>query len=146
MEGAQALGLSTGDFFFGGPVNARGDDSIQPWGSLPVPAATGGTAIKAGAGVLLSVLKTELHHAWPKYLGGAEKQALEKLPKELHDAFHRGLDKTVPRYLGKKYYDELSPAERAEVYKKFEGFTRAFDEKYGTSLLDAAKREGFQNP
>jgi hypothetical protein len=87
-----------------------------------------------------------LHHAWPKYLGGAEKQILEKLPKELHDAFHRGLDQTLPRYLGKKYYDELSATERTDVHKKFEAFTKAFDEKYGTNLLDAARREGFKSP
>lgn len=143
IEATKSFGWATGDFFFGGPTNAPGDDSIQQWGSIPLPAAAGGMAIKVGGGVLLRVIKTEMHHAWPKYLGGAQKQILEKLPHELHNAFHQGLDKTVPRYLGKKHYDALTSEERTQVYTKFKEFTKSFDAKHGTNLMDAATREGF---
>jgi hypothetical protein len=38
-----------------------------------------------------------LHHAWPKYLGGAEKQDLVPLSKSLHDSYHSGLDRFTLR-------------------------------------------------
>ena len=34
----------------------------------------------------------QLHHAWPKYLGGAEDQLLEAMPTDLHIEYHRGLE------------------------------------------------------
>jgi hypothetical protein len=37
------------------------------------------------------------HHPYPKYLGGEVQQILEPLPKSVHDAFHSGLDKILPR-------------------------------------------------
>jgi hypothetical protein len=76
----------------------------------------------------------QFHHAWPKYLGGAAQQILEPLPKAVHDAFHSGLDKILPRQAGTKYYEKLSPEARRQLLKDLSDYTRAFDAKYGTQL------------
>jgi RHS repeat-associated protein len=82
------------------------------------------------------------HHAWPKYLGGAVQQILEPLPKAVHDAFHSGLDKLLPRQRGTKYYEALSAAARSQALKDLAAYARAFDAKYGTRLFEALRREG----
>ncbi len=49
--------------------------------------------------------RTNLHHPFPKYLGGAKNQPLVEIPVTYHKALHRELDKTFRRSLGKFYYD-----------------------------------------
>jgi RHS repeat-associated protein len=89
-----------------------------------------------------------LHHAWPMYLGGPVKQELEKLPKWLHDAYHSGLDKVLPRQISggaAEFYQNLPGAQRQVMYESFRDYTKAFDKKFGTSLWKAAKRAGFSD-
>ena len=88
----------------------------------------------------------QYHHPWPKYLGGANQQACERLPRDLHNSFHSGLDKILPRQLGTNYYKGLSYDELQQMYLDFEAYSKAFDITYGTSLWDAAMREGFPLP
>ena len=83
------------------------------------------------------------HHAWPKYLGGAAKQELVPLSRKLHDAFHSGLDKILPRQWTTKYYQNLGPAAKAEVLRDLATYTRAFDAKHGTNIFDALVKAGF---
>jgi RHS repeat-associated protein len=83
------------------------------------------------------------HHPFPKYLGGAQKQSLVKLSELLHKLYHKGLDKVAPRQKGKKFYDGLSKVEKSKVLDKFKEFTKAFDRKHGTSLLNSARENGF---
>ncbi len=80
------------------------------------------------------------HHPWPQYLGGPLKQTLQKLPKSLHDEYHRGLDEILPRWRSSEYYKALSPQEQAESFARFLEYTEAFDQQYGTHLADALKR------
>ena len=87
-----------------------------------------------------------LHHAWPKYLGGAAKQSLVRLSKSLHDAFHSGLDKISPRQWGTKYYEALGPAAREQMLRDLGDYTKQFDSKYGTELYNAMVRNGFPGP
>ena len=84
-----------------------------------------------------------LHHAWPKYLGGPSKQDLVKLPKPVHDAFHSGLDKILPRQWGKNYYDNLGAAERMQMLGDLDAYTKAFDAKYNTNLWQSMLNNGF---
>jgi hypothetical protein len=86
---------------------------------------------------------SQLHHPWPKYLGGPSKQALEQLPKSVHDAYHSGLDKILPRQWGTKYYDGLSGAARQQMQQDLAAYTKAFDAKYGTSLSQSMLNNGF---
>jgi RHS repeat-associated protein len=86
------------------------------------------------------------HHSWPKYLGGAEKQDLVPLPKSLHDAYHSGLDKILPRQKGTEYYESLSGSARDQVLLDLADYTLAFDAKYGTTLYQAMLKEGFPLP
>jgi hypothetical protein len=86
---------------------------------------------------------THGHHAWPKYLGGPAKQDLARLPKSVHDAFHSGLDKILPRQRGTAYYEGLSPAARQQLQRDLADYTRAFDAKYGTQLYESMIRNGF---
>jgi hypothetical protein len=95
--------------------------------------------------VLAQMRNQRLHHAWPKYLGGRIKQELEKLPKWLHDAYHAGLDKMLPRQVpggATRYYASLSPARQQANFEAFRKYTMEFDKKYGTKLWEAALREG----
>jgi hypothetical protein len=88
----------------------------------------------------------ELHHAWPKYPGGAVKQELVPLEKELHKQFHSELDKTVPRRSSKAHYDNLDPTEKQKAFQKFVTHTKKFDAEHGTALYDAAVKNGFPAP
>jgi hypothetical protein len=71
---------------------------------------------------------------------------LEGLPKALHERYHAGLDKILPRQKGGEYYEQLPPFERQQMLKDFEAFTKAFDANNGTNLWEAALRNGFPGP
>jgi hypothetical protein len=88
----------------------------------------------------------ELHHPWPKYLGGAVKQELVSLPKSLHYAFHSGLDGYLPKWRGTTYYERLGPAERQQALEDLAAYTKEFDAKNGTKLYDALLKNGFPEP
>ncbi|MBP7140668.1 MAG: hypothetical protein KBA71_02080 [Opitutaceae bacterium] len=83
------------------------------------------------------------HHAWPKYLGGAQQQILEPLPKWMYDAYHSGLDKILPRQRGADFYQKMSPAARQQLNARLGAYTKAFDAQHNTQLFDAMVREGF---
>jgi hypothetical protein len=113
----------------------------------PMSAATQvGSAVAARGATVAAEDAIRLHHAWPKYLGGAAKQDLAPLSKSLHDAFHSGLDKILPRQWGSAYYESLGPAARQQVLQDLGAYTKAFDAKYGTQLYDALLRNGFPGP
>jgi RHS repeat-associated protein len=101
-------------------------------------AAVGAAAASAGKYCL-----TQLHHAWPKYLGGPAKQALVELQKSLHDAYHSGLDKILPRQWGKSYYDNLTGQALEQAQRDLASYTQAFDAKYGTQLYESMIKNGF---
>ena len=84
-----------------------------------------------------------LHHSWPMYLGGRVNQKLVSLPKNVHDAFHVGLDRILPRTAGTEYYESLSPAAREQALRDLGAYTKSFDTKYGTKLYQAMVGEGF---
>jgi hypothetical protein len=86
------------------------------------------------------------HHAWPKYLGGDAKQDLVPLPRQLHEAFHAGLDKILPRQWGTAYYEGLPDDAKLQVRRDLASYTKAFDAKYGTQLYDALLNTGFEEP
>jgi hypothetical protein len=77
---------------------------------------------------------------------GAAEQDLVALSKSLHDAFHSGLDKILPRQWGTAYYEGLEQAARRQVLGDLAAYTKAFDAKYGTKLYDAMIRNGFPGP
>ena len=83
------------------------------------------------------------HHAWPKYLGGPSKQDLVRMPKNVHDAYHAGLDEILPRRMTTEYYNGLSAAARKTLEEKLAKFTKSFDALHGTELWDAMLRNGF---
>jgi hypothetical protein len=86
------------------------------------------------------------HHSWPKYLGGAAKQDLITLPKDLHQSFHGGLDKILPRQWGTAYYESLTPTAREQILNDLAAYTQAFDVKHGTQIFDALRKTGFPTP
>jgi len=84
------------------------------------------------------------HHPWPKYLGGPEEQILERLPRSLHEEYHRGIDqfaKRSPR--GTKSFENLSPAARKKIFEQILEYTKEFDAKHGTGLYEATVRNNF---
>jgi len=87
--------------------------------------------------------RTERHHPWPKYLGGAEDQELVELPRSLHIAYHRGVQSFAAHRAGTAFYDNLSPEERAAIFRKLVEFTKQFDSNNGTDLLTRMLRNGF---
>ena len=80
------------------------------------------------------------HHPWPKYLGGPTKQELDKLPTKLHSAYHKGLDKQLPRWRSEEYYKNLPPAVQAQYFDIFQEYTKQFDSVHKTHLWDAIKK------
>lgn len=114
----------------------RGDPSgVVAAAAGMIPGAKGGARAIA-----------ELHHAWPKYLGGLVKQDLVPLPKSLHHAFHRALDASLPRWRGKAYYESMGPAERQQALQALATCTKKFDAAHGTKLYDALLKNGFPAP
>jgi hypothetical protein len=95
------------------------------------------------ANIAKNSTRFHLHHAWPKYLGGPTKQDLVRLPKHIHDAYHKGLDQILDKRLGKDYYDGLTGAARTRLEQQLASFTKKFDAQYGTSLWEAMLRNGF---
>ena len=83
------------------------------------------------------------HHAWPKYLGGPKRQDLQRLPKHLHEAYHSGLDKILPRQRGAAYYESLGPAARRQMERDLADYTKAFDAKHGTQIYQSRISNGF---
>lgn len=127
--------------------NADGlDKTIAVAGILPVGKVLkwGGKGVKALGGAARAT--THAHHAWPKYLGGPKAQDLQQLPKSVHDAYHSGLDKILPRQRGTAYYENLSPAARQQMQRDLADYTKAFDAKNGTQLYDSMIRNGFPGP
>jgi hypothetical protein len=108
--------------------------------------------LEAAAGMIPSAkgaargVAEELHHAWPKYLGGAVKQELVSLSKSLHYAFHSGLDARVPKQRGTAYYESLGPAEKQQALQELATYTKNFDAEHGTKLYDALLKNGFPAP
>ena len=88
----------------------------------------------------------ESHHPWPKYLGGAVKQELVRLPKSLHYEFHRGLDQKLPKWQGRVHYENLGPTERQQALEYLATYTKNFDAEHGTKLYDALIKNGFPAP
>jgi RHS repeat-associated protein len=126
-------------------------DAYDTGKTLLNPCASGGQKA-AAAGLFLAGMVlpgggySHLHHAWPKYLGGAVKQDLVQLPEALHKAYHSGLDKILPRQSTKTYYDNLVGAARQQMYRDLADYTKAFDAAHGTQLYDAMLRNGFPGP
>jgi RHS repeat-associated protein len=60
----------------------------------------GADEVLAARGTIAAEDAIRLHHAWPKYLGGAAKRDLSPLSQSLHNTFHSGLDKILPRQWG----------------------------------------------
>ena len=113
----------------------QGDDTPPASESIDIPDTTGLDDPQIES-------TTQGHHPWPKYLGGPKEQDLIDLPTELHQKYHGGLDKILPRQKGKSYYDDLSPEAKEENRQKLREYTRSFDEKYGTHLYDSLSKEG----
>jgi hypothetical protein len=89
------------------------------------------------------IAKFDLHHAWPKYLGGLEKQILTKLPQRLHVRYHRALDNMAKRTLGKRHFEDLSPQERRALFRAIAEYSKWFDGEYGTHIYQDMIRNGF---
>ncbi len=98
--------------------------------------------LRAVSETATTVEATEMHHAWPKYLGGAIKQELVPLARSLHQIFHAGLDEILPRQKGTAYYEALGPAERQRLLQGLASYTRAFDAEYGTNVYEALVKAG----
>jgi hypothetical protein len=85
-------------------------------------------------------LATDLHHAYPKYLGGPMQQELLKLPRDLHQLYHAGLDAIAPRWKSKAYFDKLSPKAKAALLNKLIDYTIKFDKEHGTKINNALQK------
>ena len=96
---------------------------------VPVPAGT-----ILGANKVIRGVAADDHHPFPIYLGGPVKQELVRLPRSLHQEFHKGLDEHLSRWEGKAYYDSLAPTERQEALQTLATYTKDFDAKHGTKL------------
>lgn len=101
-----------------------------------------GAAMRVSKKVLVPE-KIHRHHSWPKYLGGERQQELVSIPKVLHEKYHSGLDKVLPRQKGGDFYDALAPSEKLKIQKDFENYTKGFDILHGTNLWEAALQNGF---
>jgi hypothetical protein len=64
-------------------------------------------------------------------------------PIAYHDAYHRGLDKILPRQRGTKYYEGLRGGAKEQMQQDLAAYTKGFDAKYGTSLFESMLKNGF---
>ncbi len=130
--------------YFDPMFNGVPADEGESEGGAPSPApqaAAGGAGKRIGNGG--SGGSVDLHHAWPKYLGGAVDQDLIPLNSAIHDKFHAGLDKILPRQLGTAYYNSLSSTARQQVLSDLANYTKNFDAMYGTQIYQAMINNGF---
>jgi RHS repeat-associated protein len=135
---------SIGDLVWDAAINSIGDGVMAGIRNLGGSLLSRGIARVAESRLGATAAQAvHFHHAWPKYLGGPTEQLLEPLPKALHDAYHSGLDKILPRQIGTEFYQTMSATERKVMERELLEYTRAFDAKYGTKLYNAMVREGF---
>ena len=85
----------------------------------------------------------DLHHAFPKYLGGPAEQTLVQLPRDIHQLYHGGLDRIAARWKGASYYGSLAEHEMSDVLRRVGQYTKDFDANFGTNLYDVAVSHGF---
>jgi hypothetical protein len=56
------------------------------------------------------------------------------------------LDQTVPKWLGKAYYESLDPTKKQQAFQALVTQTKKFDAEHGTKLYDALLKNGFPAP
>ncbi len=121
---------------------------VWEFGAAEGVVASGGVSLALRTQLADEVVSglTNAHHAWPKYLGGADAQDLVSLPQTLHRAYHAGLDQIAARWEGAAGFNAASVAEQAQRLTNFQTYTQWFDKTFGTSMMDAARRAGFACP
>jgi hypothetical protein len=132
-----------------GEAEEAGEAAITAAGTATAALATGillATTEPLDTGNDDTVAKINRHHSWPKYLGGQEKQELAKLPKWLHDQYHRGLDEIAKRTKGTAYFNSFSPAARQRLMNEVMVYTKDFDAQHGTHLYESMLKNGFPAP
>jgi hypothetical protein len=80
----------------------------------------------------------------PRWSQGS--RSLQRVPNSVHDTYHGGLDKILPRQRGTAYYENLGPAARQQMQRDLADYTKAFDTKNGTQLYDSMTRNGILGP
>jgi hypothetical protein len=83
--------------------------------------------------------RTEGHHGFPQYLGGAYRQELQKLPYGKHYLYHQIIDKAadLPRLKGRRHYKQLSKTEMRDALRRLVHYTKMFDKQQSTKILPA---------
>jgi hypothetical protein len=143
VPGATA-GREAGDALKAGHYGTAALKVLQ--GMIEAAVAVGTLGEGAAVENATQAVMTELHHAFPQYLGGAVKQELVALSRSLHLEYHLGLDKILPRKHGAAFYAALGPEARAQMLQDLGAYTKWFDAKYGTKLYEAMARNGFGGP
>jgi RHS repeat-associated protein len=145
-------GLTYGQFYRGADqkmaeaaeVLQSGLEFMDPTGIYMSGAGTAGGLRSGGDFAFAALLGLlDLHHPWPKYLGGAVDQELLPLGRELHQQYHAGLDKIADRFRGKVYFDTLSPADKTALFRRVAAYTKDFDAKHGTHVYQVMLKNGF---
>ena len=123
--------------------------TVGPGAGLKLLGKTGkvvGRFIKSGARKKV----TNLHHAWPKFLGGVVKGNTIKIPKKAHVKFHDTLYKRLQKKFGKscrswstETWDDFlaDPDNRRIMWQELIDTTTELDNKLGgvdvmATLLD----------
>ena len=130
------------------PEEAPAAETEEAVGLGPVAALAGAillaTTVPAGSADEDAAMEQfHRHHPWPKYLGGPVEQILERLPKWLHDEYHRRIDRTFSRFDGKEAFENLPPSEKKMIFQKMLQLTKDFDTAFGTKLYDGMLRNNF---
>lgn len=85
----------------------------------------------------------DYHHPHPKYLGGKEDQDRLKIPRKLHQNYHKLLDDPAPRWRSKKFFDKLDEDTRSALFQEVREMTKKFDAENGSELYKWMLKNGF---
>jgi hypothetical protein len=119
-------------------------DAQQIAPSPPPPGTTIRTRRSEMARHRDSTAGIDKHHAFPKYLGGLNRQTLAHIPAALHYLYHKVVDEIIKLPRSSKGYRKLSHAERVAMLHKLQVHARNFDQQHGTNifpLMQKAMRE-----
>ena len=90
----------------------------------------------------------DLHHAFPKYLGGAIAQTRAKMPQSLHQKFHAALDRWMngkySRFKSADFFKTMDPQQIISDLRKFyETADGGIFAKYLPDFERALRESGF---
>jgi hypothetical protein len=154
QQGLKAFGLKYNPFVHDqaaskSPRQRRNAEIIESLAASGMVTASGGASARVTpmAGLVPGAWNLPRHHGFPEYLGGDPDQPLTRIPRWLHDDFHRFVDGFATGEISRQktalYFSQLPPEELLERQLLYLEACREYDRAHpGWAIFEEAARRG----